>query len=209
VWAPRRRGSAPDISHTEDIALAYPCAKSHHEPLHAEAGREATIHPAIDRTIPSTRQPSQWKATQILDRSRWLTAGFGTASSVDRRRIRLGVHRSPTRLFIEFAEHREYTQAMICAMSTGKCFGRTDKFYLKQSRKRQTWSANAPRHHAEHALQERRRRRFRSSSTSSGVGRAVVHDLAEQDSVGVVTFDTKSSLVGPQQSLAPAAIACT
>lgn len=102
-----------------------------------------------------------------------------------------GLHRSPYRGFsIEFAEHREYAPGDDLRYLDWKVFGRTDKFYLKQfeaetnlvcylvvdaSRSMTYQSALAPWSKWEHA-----------QALAAALAYVV---LAQQDSVGLVTFD--------------------
>jgi uncharacterized protein (DUF58 family) len=102
-----------------------------------------------------------------------------------------GLHRSPYRGFsIEFAEHREYAPGDDLRYLDWKVFGRTDKFYLKQfeaetnlvcyllldaSRSMSYQSAQAPWSKWEYA-----------QAVAAALAYLV---LAQQDSVGLVTFD--------------------
>ncbi|MCS7305377.1 MAG: DUF58 domain-containing protein [Thermoguttaceae bacterium] len=102
-----------------------------------------------------------------------------------------GLHRSPYRGFsIEFAEHREYAPGDDLRYLDWKVFGRTDKFYLKQfeaetnlvcylvvdaSRSMSYQSAQAPWSKWEYA-----------QALAAALAYLV---LAQQDSVGLVTFD--------------------
>ncbi len=102
-----------------------------------------------------------------------------------------GLHRSPYRGFsIEFAEHREYAPGDDLRYVDWKVFARTDKFYLKQfeaetnlvcylvvdaSRSMSFQSSLAPWSKWEHA-----------QALAAALAYLV---LAQQDSVGLVTFD--------------------
>ncbi|MGE0610395.1 MAG: DUF58 domain-containing protein [Pirellulales bacterium] len=104
-----------------------------------------------------------------------------------------GVHRSPFHGFsIEFAEHREYAQGDDLRYVDWKVFGKTDKFYLKQyeeetnlvsymlldtSESMRYQSADAPLSKLEYA-------KCIAASLSYLI-------LQQQDSVGLVTFDSE------------------
>src|SRR5689334_17084883 len=104
-----------------------------------------------------------------------------------------GVHRSPYHGFsIEFAEHREYSPGDDLRYVDWKVFGKTDKFYLKQyeeetnlvsyllvdsSESMRYQSASAPMSKLEYA-----------QCVAAALAYLI---LAQQDSVGLVTFDNE------------------
>lgn len=115
-------------------------------------------------------------------RARWAVEGYVS-----------GVHRSPLHGFsIEFAEHREYSPGDDLRYLDWKVFGRTDKYYLKQfeeetnlvchllldtSESMSYRSAAAPLSKLEYAQR-----------AAAALAYLVLH---QQDSVGLVTFDSE------------------
>lgn len=104
-----------------------------------------------------------------------------------------GLHRSPYRGFsIEFAEHREYAQGDDLRYLDWKVFARTDKFYLKQYED----ETNLICYLLLDASESMRYRGSDAALSKLEYGQALAAALAwlilrQQDSVGLVTFDTK------------------
>lgn len=111
-----------------------------------------------------------------------------------------GLHRSPYHGFsIEFAEHREYSPGDDLRYLDWKVFGRTDKYYLKQYEEETNLIAYL-------LLDTSESMEYRSDAAPMSKGEyarclaaAMAHlVLRQQDSVGLVTFDSRvRSLVRP------------
>ncbi len=103
-----------------------------------------------------------------------------------------GLHRSPFRGFsIEFAEHREYVPGDDLRYVDWKVYGRTDKFYLKQYED----ETNLICYLVLDASESMRYRGPESAWSKFEYARTMAAALAwlvlqQQDSVGLITFDT-------------------
>jgi uncharacterized protein (DUF58 family) len=104
-----------------------------------------------------------------------------------------GVHRSPYHGFsIEFAEHREYSPGDDLRYVDWKVFGKTDKFYLKQYEEETNLVSYL-------LVDSSESMRYRSAAAplskleyAQCVAAALAYlILAQQDSVGLVTFDNE------------------
>jgi uncharacterized protein (DUF58 family) len=115
-------------------------------------------------------------------RARWSVEGY-TA----------GVHRSPFHGFsIEFAEHREYSPGDDLRYLDWKVFGRTDKYYLKQFEE----ETNLVCHLLLDTSQSMRYQSDAAPASKLDYARRAAAALAylilhQQDSVGLVTFDSE------------------
>jgi uncharacterized protein (DUF58 family) len=114
-----------------------------------------------------------------------------------------GVHRSPFHGFsIEFAEHREYVPGDDLRYVDWKVYGKTDKYYLKQYEEETNLIAYL-------LLDSSQSMQYRSASAALSkfeyaqcVAATLSHlILAQQDSVGLVTFDSEiRALVRPSSN---------
>jgi uncharacterized protein (DUF58 family) len=104
-----------------------------------------------------------------------------------------GVHKSPFHGFsIEFAEHREYSPGDDLRFVDWKVFGKTDKFYLKQYEEETNLVCHL-------VLDTSESMRFKSAGAALSkleYAQCVAASLAylilqQQDSVGLVTFDSE------------------
>jgi uncharacterized protein (DUF58 family) len=115
-------------------------------------------------------------------RARWAVEGYVS-----------GVHRSPFHGFsIEFAEHREYTPGDDLRYLDWKVFGRTDKYYLKQFEEETNLvchllldTSESMSYRSEAATMSKLEYAQRAAAALAYL---VLH---QQDSVGLVTFDSE------------------
>jgi uncharacterized protein (DUF58 family) len=115
-------------------------------------------------------------------RARWIVEGYVS-----------GVHRSPFHGFsIEFAEHREYAPGDDLRYLDWKVFGRTDKYYLKQFEE----ETNLVCHLLLDTSESMCYRSDAAAMSKLDYARRAAAALAylvlhQQDSVGLVTFDSE------------------
>jgi uncharacterized protein (DUF58 family) len=137
----------------------------------------------MSESSPTLLDPQMLARLQALPlRARWTVEGC-TA----------GVHRSPFHGFsIEFAEHREYSPGDDLRYLDWKVFGRTDKYYLKQFEE----ETNLVCHLLLDTSQSMRYQSDAAPASKLDYARRAAAALAylvlhQQDSVGLVTFDSK------------------
>ncbi len=102
-----------------------------------------------------------------------------------------GLHRSPYHGFsIEFAEHREYTPGDDLRYLDWKVFGRTDKFYLKQFEEETNLVCYLLLDSSESMSYQSPESPWTKLEYAQTMAAALAYlVLAQQDSVGLVTFD--------------------
>jgi uncharacterized protein (DUF58 family) len=104
-----------------------------------------------------------------------------------------GLHRSPYHGFsIEFAEHREYVPGDDLRYVDWKVFGRTDKIYLKQFEEETNLVSYMLLDTSESMLYQGQRSALSKLEYAKCVAAALSYlVLHQQDSVGLVTFDSQ------------------
>ena len=111
-----------------------------------------------------------------------------------------GLHRSPYEGFsIEFAEHREYAPGDDLRYVDWKVFGRTDKYYLKQYEEETNLICYLLLDVSESMLYQGPNSPMSKIDYARSIAAALCHlILQQQDSVGLVTFDSEiRALVRP------------